>query len=272
MVSVTWRPTPGSHHFHGKAEKMMKIVVITFLFSSLALFSSAVSAQDDRQDKHHYVGVTLGQVFPKDLDSDERYPDRVPLLDVELKDGLFLGVKVGHHPKKLARVRPLPLAVELEAFIISGTDVESEYYYFHPWFTKVDLRTDISIMALMLNVLLRDPYGQVHPYGGVGMGWAWFTMEDAKLVMEPGWEWPHGPTRINEQGDLDSDGFAFQVLLGLNIDLTRSLSADLGYRYLRTEPEIVFARGGLDAEEIVDLDTKMTYNTHMITLGLSYRF
>ena len=253
-------------------QKMMKRLAVALLISSLALFSSAVLAQDRNQSKNNYLGVTLGQVLPKDLDSDERYPDRVYLSDVELENGFFYGIKIGHIPKRLSRTGRLALAVEVEAFMMDGTDVEGEYYYFHPWFSKVDLDADTSIKALMFNVLLRDPYGRVRPYGGFGMGWAWFDMENAKLVMEPGWEWPHLPTNINEQGDLDSDDFAFQVLLGLDIDLTRSLSVDLGYRYLRTEPEIVFAKGSIEANEILDLDTKMTYKAQIITVGLTYVF
>ncbi|MDY6989785.1 MAG: outer membrane beta-barrel protein [Thermodesulfobacteriota bacterium] len=245
---------------------MMKRLVVAFLVSSLALFSSAVSAQESRQGKDNYVGVIAGGVFPGQLDWEERFPDRVPLSDVKLENGLILGVKLGHRPNKLARSSRLDIAVELEAFAISGTDVGSEYYYFHPFGSTVDLRTDISIMTLMLNVLLRDPYGQVHPYGGVGMGWTWFAMEDVKLVMQPGWQWPDMSTNVNRQGDLEDDAFAFQVLLGIGIDLTERLSADLGYRYLRTEPEFEFSKGG------VDLDTKMTYKTHMITVGLTYAF
>jgi opacity protein-like surface antigen len=251
---------------------MLRASVIGFLICFLTFVSTGVLAQVGRQDKHNYVGVTLGQVLPKDLDSDERYPDRVSLSDVELEDGFFFGAKAGHRVQKLGRVRQSPLAIELEAFVIPGTDIDGEYYYFHPWFTTVDLHADVSIMALMFNVLLRDPYGQVHPYAGGGLGWTWFMMEDVKLVMEPGWEWPHQPTNINEQGDLDSDGLAFQLLLGLDIDLTRSLSVDLGYRYLRAEPEIMFAKGSIEANEITDLDTKMTYKTHMITVGLTYAF
>lgn len=244
----------------------MKRLVVAFLVSSLALFSSAVLAQDRNQGKNNYLGVTLGQVFPKDLDSDERYPDRVSLSDVELENGFIFGIKMGHNPKRLTHLEPLAIALELEAFTISGTDVEGESYYFHPFGSNVDFEADLSIMALMLNVLLRDPYGQVHPYGGFGIGWTWFDMEDVKLALQPGWQWPDTSTNINKQGDLDDDTFAFQILLGVNIDLTQTLSADLGYRYLRTEPEIEFTKGG------VDLDTKMTYKTHMITVGLTYAF
>jgi len=236
------------------------------LVCSLPLVSSRVSAQDRNQGKNNYLGVTLGQVFPKNLDSDERYPDRVSLSDVRLEGGLIFGIKMGHTPKRLSRMDTLAIAVEVEAFMIDGTDVESEYYYFHPFGSNVDLDADISIMALMLNVLLRDPYGQVHPYGGVGMGWTWFDMGDVKLAMQPGWEWPDMSTNVNRQGDLEDDAFAFQILLGTGIDLTQRLSVDLGYRYLRTEPKIEFSREG------VDLDTKMTYKSHMITVGLTYAF
>jgi opacity protein-like surface antigen len=244
----------------------MKKLLVGFLACLLTAFSSVVLAQDSHQDKENYLGVTLGLVYPKDLDSDERFPDRVSLSDVKPQHGFILGVKVGRAPERFARLGPPALAVELEGFMISGTDVENEYYYFHPYGSPVDLRADISITALMFNVLLRDPYGQFHPYGGVGMGWAWFAMENVRLAMLPGWQWPDTSTNISKQGDLDDNTFAFQILLGANIDLTQSLSADLGYRFLRAEPEIEFTKGG------ADLDTKMTYQTHMLTVGLTYKF
>lgn len=251
---------------YGKAEKTMKELVAAFLVCLFTLFSSVALAQGTASDKLNYLGVTTGGVFPRKLDSHERYPDHISLSDVDLRDGFMLGVRVGHTPKKLARVGGVAMGLEVEAFLIGGADVEDEHYYTHPIGSNVYLDADISVTAIMLNFLARDPYGQIHPYGGWGMGWTRFAMKGVELTMQPGWNWPETSTNINSQGDLDEDTFAFQVLLGLSVDLTHTLSLDLGYRYLRTEPEFEFTKGG------ADVDVKMSYKTHMITVGLNLKF
>ncbi len=247
----------------------MKELVAAFLVCSFTLFSSMALAQGTDSDKLNYFGITTGVVLADNLDSYERYPDHMALSDVDLRDGLMLGVRLGHTPKKLARVGGVEMALEVEAFFIGGADVEDEYYYTHPIGSNVTLDTDMSVTAIMLNFLARDPYGPIHPYGGWGIGWIRFAMKDVELIMEPGWTWPETPTNINSQGDLDDDTFAFQVLLGVGVDITRTLSLDLGYRYLRTEPEFEFTRGGTEG---ADFDIKMTYETQMITVGLNLRF
>jgi opacity protein-like surface antigen len=259
---VIYRP---DFYSHGKAEETMKELVAAFLVCSFTLSSSMALAQDTDSDKLNYLGVTAGGVFPRELDSDERYPDRIALSDVELRDGFMLGVRVGHTPKKLAIVGRVAIAIEVEAYMIGGADVEDERYYTHPFGSNVYLDADISVTAIMLNFLARDPYGQVHPYGGWGIGWTRFDAEDATLTLEPGYSWPAIGTRTNSLGDLDDDTLGFQVLLGVGVDLTRTLSLDLGYRYFYAQPELEFKREA-------DIDVKMTYKTHMITVGLNLRF
>lgn len=250
---------------HGKAEEAMKELVAAFLVCSFTLSSSMALAQDTNSGKLNYFGITAGGVFPREVDSDERYPDRISLSDVDLKDGFMRGVRVGHTPKKLAKVGGVAIAIEVEAYVIAGADVEDEHYYTHLFGSNVYLDADISVTAIMLNFLARDPYGQIHPYGGWGMGWTFFDVEDATLTLQPGYSWPAIGTRTNSLGDLDVDTLGFQVLLGVGVDLTRTLSLDLGYRYFYAQPELKF-------EGEADLDVKMTYKTHMITVGLNLRF
>jgi opacity protein-like surface antigen len=259
---VIYRP---DFYSHGKAEEAMKKLAAAFLVCSFTLFSSIALAQDTDSDKLSYLGVTAGGVFPRELDSDERYPDRISLSHVDLKNGFILGVRVGHIPKKPAIVGGVAIAIEVEAFRIGGADVEDERYYTHPFGSNVYLDADISVTAIMLNFLAKDPYGQVHPYGGWGIGWTWFDAEDATLTLEPGFSWPGIGTRTNSLGDLDDETLGFQALLGLTVDLTDTLSFDLGYRYFYAQPE-------LELKREADIDVKMTYKTHMITVGLDLRF
>ena len=248
---------------HGKAEEGMKALVHAFLVCSFTLFPSIALAQHTDSGKLNYFGVTAGGVFPGKLDSYARYPNHISLSDVDLKDGFMVSVRVGHTPEKLARMSTI--AIEVEAYMIGGADIEDEYYFTHSFGSNVYLDADISVTAIMLNFLARDPYGQFHPYGGLGMGWTWFDVEDATLKLEPGYSWPAIGTRTNSIGDLDDDTLGFQVLLGVGIDLTHTLSLDLGYRYFYAQPE-------LEYEGEADLDVKMTYKTHMITVGLNLRF
>jgi opacity protein-like surface antigen len=245
---------------HAKAEKTMKELVAAFLVCSSILFASTVWAQDTDSGKQNYFGVTAGQVLPRNLDSYDRYPGHISLSDVALSNGSILGVKVGHSPKGLAKVGKVGIVVEVEAFLISGTDVKGYEHYYMRDGAHVNLNADISVTAMMLNFRARDPYGQGHPYVGFGMGWTQFAMKDVELSVQ---EW----TEINDQGDVDDDTFAFQVLLGVEFDLTRTLSLDLGYRYLRIEPRFEFRKEGW-----ADLNVKMTYQTQIFTVGLNHRF
>jgi opacity protein-like surface antigen len=238
----------------------MKQLVAAFLLCSFTLFSSTVLAQDTDSGKENYFGVIAGQVLPRTLGSYDKYPGHISLSDVDLTNGSMLGVRVGHIPKRFAKVGQVGIVVELEAFLIDGTDVERhQHYYMRDW-AHVNINGDISITAMMLNFLARDPYGRAHPYGGVGMGWAQFAMKDMELSVQ---EW----TEVNSQGDVDDDSFAFQVRLGVGYDLTRTLALDFGYYYLRTEPRFHFTKEGWE-----DLDVKMTYQAHMFTVGLNFRF
>ena len=124
---------------------------------------------------------------------------------------------------------------------------------------------DISVIATMFNFLVKDPYGQVHPYAGLGLGWTWFEIGDATLTLGPEFLWPSTGTSTNSLGDLRDDIFGYQILLGLGVDLTDTLSLDFGYRYFRTEPEIRFADGA-------DLDVKMTYEANIFAVCLSFGF
>ena len=66
----------------------------------------------------------------------------------------------------------------------------------------------------------------------------------------------------------DDTVFAWQILLGVEIDLTNNLSMDIGYRYFAAE-----------ANEDDHHDyyyeyygTQIDYKTSMVTFGLKYRF
>ncbi|UCG80063.1 MAG: porin family protein [Desulfobacterales bacterium] len=250
---------------------MIKAFVVVSLTWWLILFPSAGMTQEGKSTKLNYVGITAGGAFPEDLESSERTLFHTSLPDANLSDALMLGVRLGHTPQMWYKMSPI--VVELEASMITKTDAKSANYVFNPVGSSVTFATDIFVRDIMLNFLLRHPYGRVHPFAGFGLGWTWFDIENARLILEPGFTWPGTASGVNNQGDLSDDAFGYQFLLGVSFDLTDTVSLDLGYRYFQTEPEFKFRQAAYtEFEAPVDLNVKMTYKTHVIGFGLSLWF
>ena len=243
--------------------RTMKVTAFSVVISTLILLSSTVWATDTQSDERNYVGITVGAVFPNELKTEDIPLHQMSFPGVSLNDGGMLGVRLGHRPKKLSGM--ISMRIELEALVISGTDIENEVYYLHPIGSRVTLDAHISMIAAMLNVLVEYSPGRIHPYGGIGLGWTWFDMRNAALSMEPGWVWLETGRRTNYAGDFSDDSFGYQLFLGLRGDLTHRLSLDVGYRYLNTKPEVRYA-------DPTDLDVKLTYEVGMFAAGLTYSF
>jgi len=261
-----------------------KLALVSFL-CSLVLSSPAVAAETTPSEKLNYVTVAGGLVsgdflLGDDLETKIEFPDppgRNSLPDADLSTGYLLSVKCGRllHPPYRKHV-PVKLAAELEGLIIGGTDVNDEfsgrYFLLVPEVPEdadpslvtapVTADADISIQAIMLNFILTSPYGSVHPYGGIGIGWAWFE-SDTAFTLGQGLTWPGTGSRTNDLGKLDDDTFAGQLLLGCRLDVTDTFSFDLGYRYFRID------HAELDGPEF---DFHVEYEVEMITVGLIYRF
>ena len=65
----------------------------------------------------------------------------------------------------------------------------------------------------------------------------------------------------------DDTVLAWQMLAGVEIDLTNNFSLDIGYRFFATE-------SGSDDhyDDYYYNDTHLDYRTSMVTLGLKYKF
>jgi outer membrane protein W len=236
----------------------------------LILYPCAGMAKEAQPRKLSYVGVTAGKVVVQEVETYDR-ANHISLPDVKQSYEWMLGVKVGHTPQIWGRMTPI--VVELEAFMITKADAKTSPYFFHPIGSNVDFAADISVRDVMLNFFLRHPYGRVHPYGGFGLGWVWFELEDARLTFQPGFTWPETGTRVNNQGDLSDDAFGYQFMAGVNFDLTDTWSIDLGYRYFVTEPEFDYQRTSFPTIAApTELDVKFTYETQILTLGVTYWF
>lgn len=228
--------------------------------------SEAAMGQRGYVDKQNYVGITLGSVSDNyltgELESDDNASTFNNYKDLDLENGYMISLKVGRTtapPESFA-------AIELEALLIAGTDIDDNEFYYREFAVSSDvfMNADISIEAIMGNLYLRDPRGTLHPYIGFGLGWAW-TDIDMDLLLQPGFTWPGTGNRSGAISSRESD-YAVQLLLGFDWYMTETLALDVGYRYFHTEAEIEDSIGSID----FDIDT--TYNTHMLTAGLKYLF
>jgi len=164
--------------------------------------------------------------------------------------------------------------------------VELEYSYLNPDIDRSVLSTagadysamegDARIHNLMLNFIFKYPEGKIHPYLGLGFGASSFDLELTSTSDIDG-------VSYSERRSVDNTIFAWQVLTGVDIELTNNLSLDIGCRYFDTE--------SIDGHYNVHYNNDYNYNydddhyyddhhdgpildfmTFMVTLGLKFRF
>jgi opacity protein-like surface antigen len=138
---------------------------------------------------------------------------------------------------------------------------EFEYSYFNPDIDRTVLHGhgtdytavegDVEFHNFMFNLIVKYPEGRIHPYIGGGIGFS-YADTSADTTASSG-----GVAYKRTISD-DATSFAGQVLAGVDIDLTSDFSIDVGYRYFYTEHDMS--------------DTKLEFNTSMVTLGLKYKF
>jgi len=147
-------------------------------------------------------------------------------IDLSLKNSWAIGAKAGYIIPQVKW-----LAAELEYFYLAKQDLDE------PGFNG-----DFSANNVMANILVRYPEGKIHPFAGVGIGWSWGKFG----------------------GDIDEsgNGFAWQILAGVNFEIMPNLSADLAYRYFSSKYTDVGSDPGVD----------VTTKNHMILVGVNYHF
>lgn len=211
-----------------------------------------------------YVGVFGGYAFSSDAsltyynyDYDHDY-DYNYEHDVNVQEAWVFGVKFGYTPPVLKyfsfefEYSYLNPDVDRTVFPRSGTD-----------YTAVE--GDVKLNNFMFNAIAKYPTGKIHPYVGAGIG---FSNIDVSLLRTSSEGYAYSISH-------DDTVFAWQILLGVEIDLTNNFSLDIGYRYFSAEDE---------SDDDDDDDhhhghyhdyyhgTQFDYDTSMVTLGLKYRF
>mgnify|MGYP000912757392 FL=1 len=198
--------------------------VVAFSLSSFGIASADYGA---------YVGVFGGYTLSPD--SSWKNDNTGAEFDADVQEAWAVGMKFGYIPPQIKCV----------AF-------ELEYFYSNPDIDRTivgasSFEGDIKFHSVLYNVMVRYPEGQFHPYLGGGIG---FSYADASIHATS----PAGSASTSE----NDTGFAWQILAGIDVDLANNWSADIGYRYFRTDPKL----GNISVE----------YKTSMITLGIKYKF
>ena len=193
---------------------------------SIFLLLTSISIAPAAEQRPFYVGIFGAYIMPEDL-SVSNGPD------VPVKDGWGIGLKGGYIIPQAKYV-----AVEMEYFYLSNLDLD-----------KSGLSGEYGASNLMFNLLLRYPEGKYHPYLGAGLGWSIGSFKAA------------GP-QFNPPVDENDSSFAWQILAGVNFEITPQWSADLAYRYFAGSYSI--SSGATN----FDLDAK----AHMLLIGVNYHF
>jgi len=118
-------------------------------------------------------------------------------------------------------------------------------------FRNVDGR--IGAGAMMFNGFFDlHNNSRLTPYLGGGVGFAGLHLSDTTSLGVPLY------------GDADDTVFAYQLGAGVEIDLNRFYSLDIGYRYFVTD------RATFDSD--LDISTSLKFESHNATLGFRFKF
>jgi opacity protein-like surface antigen len=213
-------------------------------------------AQDDTR---FYVGVTAGLVMPRNLLEHWQNTDgsgETAALTEVLDDGFSVGLSLGYMPPALDGL--LALAAEysyqqsdLKAIGSTGfTAFDNEI----PTFFADAEDSRLECQSLHLSVVMRVSGGGVHPYVGIapGLTRSSISFNEPELV---------GPFGFVEEGDDTS--FSYQLLGGVDFDVSPVISVGVGYKYLSVEPTMTWQNGTFS-----DYD----YSSHNFVFDFKYHF
>lgn len=220
--------------------------VVTKKFSEIENFirtgeSLKPSLRTRYEESPLYVGVFGGYVLTDKADADFQGGS----YKIDVDDSWLIGVKLG------ANIPTAPFAnFEIEFNYIFSHDIPEQTRYSGANYIRVGPDSNVYLSNLLLNFVLRYPYGNFRPYLGAGIGWSRFEIGGNYSALI------NGTTYTAH--DASDDAFSFQFLAGVNYRFDRLVSLDAGYRYFVTEPEVA----GVD----------VSYRAHLFTLGLNYHF
>ncbi len=213
---------------------MRRLIIVLAFF---VLFIPALANAESGMYVGVFGGYTVGLDASWEIESFK--------FDLDTKETWAAGLKFGYTP---------PQAKFFAA--------EIEYSYLKPEINRTVLATsgsdyvaidsgDAKMHNFMVNAIAKYPEGKIHPYFGFGLGASYV---DVKAQAS---QRISGSTTTSNLSKSDT-AFAWQAMAGVDFDITDKLSADIGYRYFYTKPDID--------------DTKLEIKTGIITAGLKFRF
>lgn len=224
------------------------VAIVTFM---VFLSAGSVFAAEN-VNTGFYVGVSGGYVIPQTLTISDP-DDSANYMDTTLKNGYLVGVTAGWLTPFTRRI----LALEMEYNYIFGTDFDKDKIVPDVMGGGAGtLDGTIRIHALLFNAKARYPEGRFHPYVGFGLGYAYTQVGDLTA---------RGPGEPEIIPGNSGGAFCWQLMTGLDFDITPNLGVGIGYKYFATKPTI----GDRDSEGIyADSD----YKTSIVTVGLTFLF
>lgn len=212
--------------------KRYNLIFVPILFVLLVLASTPAASAAEAGP--FYVGVLGGYVMPQDIKIEDGISE-----DINMENSWMVGTKFGY-------IIPTAkwLAPEIEYNYLAQQDID---------IAGVD--GDFRAHNVMGNLLLRYPEGTFHPYIGFGIGWSWGKIKASGTVVVD-----DGDDSIGSIDESDN-AFAWQLMAGVNFEITPNMSVDIGYKYFQCK----YTFGD-------DPSTDATSRNHMIIMGINFHF
>jgi opacity protein-like surface antigen len=209
-----------------------------------------------------YVAILGGVSMPNDMSTtftdNEETPATISNQDISLKTGWLAGAKVGYLTPFTNRI----LAVEFEYNHIANDFDTGKIYNVAG--TSLTLDSSIKIDAFMLNLIGRYPEGRWHPYIGAGAGYANIKLDTIQSSPSGAFNNTNGSQGV----------FAYQILTGVDFDITSNWFVGLGYKYFAANKVSydVLTISPDDPGENHPGKVDVEYKTSIITLSVGYLF
>ncbi len=116
----------------------------------------------------------------------------------------------------------------------------------------------------MLNVLARYPNGIFHPYIGAGAGYAMIDVDDQTISV--------GGNPISIIGGGSQGVFAYQLMAGFDVDVTKNIIVSVAYKYIAPQKISYDSNISIDGSPAEPVTQDMNFTFQAITLGISYLF
>jgi len=225
--------------------------VFVFVIAAFVFPFNTASAQTGG-----YMGVFGGYTLSQDAsmsydDYDYHYHYR-DIYDFDAEETWVLGFKLGYTLPRLNI-----FSFEFEYSYLNPDVDRTVWTYADADYAKIE--GDVSIHNFMLNAIAKYPGGKIHPYIGTGLGVSYI---DASV----------SATSTAHSASDDDTVFAWQILVGIELDLTNNLSMDIGYRYFATESESDHYYDYDYDYDYYHEDFGLDYEASMVTVGLKFKF